>query len=367
VTHRRSPAQPVEAAVADPGVPCLSVGDAAERMLQDLELSPLTRRTYRHGLNALVRYLHEAHGHKRDGELGAPAPLDWLDEETLAGFNLWLRVTYPDPRAGELGASRTSRKYLVSARRLLNWLDLRGLLPAGVSYDRAIRRVDAGRGHRRQSYLQRPVDPEVRRVVTHYLRQELPADPLGRLTLLRNRALVVVLWDTAMRVSEALALTRADVLDGRADKIRLSKTKNGKPRTVFLLPQARRVVRDYCQARDDGPLAPLFVSHARRAGAAITPAYAWRIVKTAALAEGLYANTSPHSLRHARAQELLDNGMPLEWLSALLGHEHVDTTRIVYAYQTDEARLGALVAEHSRPIGGGATQDAEKEDGHDVA
>ena len=95
--------------------------------------------------------------------------------------------------------------------------------------------------------------------------------------------------------------------------------------------------------RDDSVYAPLFASHGRGKGTAITPGHAWLLVKNAARAEGLYANTSPHSLRHRRAQDLLDEGMPLEWVSALLGHEHPDTTRIVYAWQTDEERLADMV------------------------
>ena len=66
-------------------------------------------------------------------------------------------------------------------------------------------------------------------------------------------------------------------------------------------------------------------------------------MKKAALAEGLYANTSPHSLRHRRAQDLLDEGMPLEWVAALLGHQHPDTTRVIYAWETDEDRLADMV------------------------
>ena len=54
--------------------------------------------------------------------------------------------------------------------------------------------------------------------------------------------------------------------------------------------------------------------------------------------------TSPHALRHRRAQDLLDEGMPLEWVAALLGHERPDTTRVVYAWETDEDRLSDMVA-----------------------
>ena len=74
------------------------------------------------------------------------------------------------------------------------------------------------------------------RVLTYYARQPLPETACARrLIVLRNRALMALLYDTGMRISEALALSREDVLDGRALKVRLVRTKNGKPRTVFCL------------------------------------------------------------------------------------------------------------------------------------
>lgn len=336
---------------------CRAVEDiptAAEAMLADLALSPLTKTTYHHGLNALIRCLDAERG---GGD--APLSLDVINEETLALFGRWLRETYPDPR-GNTATTRTARTYMAAARRLMNWLDLRGLLPQAVSYDRMARRIDGGRGHQREGYRRRPVDPEVMRVLTHYLREELPERGPRRLILLRNRALMALLYDTGARISEALALTREDVLDGRAHKVRLTRTKNGRPRTVFLGDETRALIGEYIRARGckysfDNTYSPLFASHGRgRADngdgrtEAISPTHAWRIVKEAAICEGLYDNTSPHSLRHRRAQDLLDDGMPLEWVAALLGHEHPDTTRVIYAWETDEERLEDMVATYGK-------------------
>jgi integrase len=358
-----------------------TVNDAADAMLDDLELGDLSKRTYRHGLVALVRYLHANAGsvvpnadHAADAV--APFPLSELSEETLAGFSRWLRAAYRDPAsrpattatgagngpvADELPPpTRTARTYMVAARRLMNWLDLRGLLPPEVTYERMVRRIDAGRGQRRQGYRQRRVDPQVMRVLGHYMRQPLPERPgIARLTLLRNRALMAILYDTGMRISEALALRREDVLDGRATRVRLTETKNGKPRTVFLSDQTRRLLRDYTRERSDSVHAPLFVSHGRNKGTAITASHGWYLVKQAAKAEGLYKNTSPHSLRHRRAQDLLDEGMPLEWVAALLGHQHPDTTRVVYAWETDEERLGDMVATYGlKPLDVASKRDS---------
>jgi site-specific recombinase XerD len=319
-------------------------------MLDDLELSPLSKRTYRHGLNALIRYLHIEAADYDAAESLAAYPIVRLHEDVLSDFNRWLREAYPDlgnsmHDANALQATRTTRTYLVAARRLMDWLDLHELLPPGVTYERMIRRIDQGRGQRRQGYKQRKVDPEVMRVLTHYMRLPLPPKTgARRLTLLRNRALMALLYDTGMRISEALALTREDVLDGRARKIRLVRTKNGKPRTVFMADSTRQIIRDYVKEREDARYAPLFASHGRGKGSAISPSHAWLLVKKAAEAEGLYESTSPHSLRHRRAQDLLDEGMPLEWVAALLGHEHPDTTRVVYAWETNEDRLADMVS-----------------------
>ena len=333
-----------------------TINQGADEMLADLELSPLSKRTYRHGLNALIRHLHIADENYEAAEALTPYPIARIDEETLSTFNRWLREAYPDPRAtaqvGASSATRTTRTYLVAARRLMNWLDLRDMLPQGVSYDRMVRRIDQGRGQRRQGYRQRKVDPDTIRVLAHYMRKPLPKEPGSRrLALLRNRALMALLYDTAMRISEALALTREDVLDGRARKVRLTHTKNRKPRTVFLSQDTRRLIHDYVKEREDSTYAPLFASHGRgkkssgaNRSSAISPAHAWLLVKKAAKAEGLYDTTSPHALRHRRAQDLLDEGMPLEWVAALLGHERPDTTRVVYAWETDEDRLSDMVA-----------------------
>ena len=339
----------VHATPVSPSLPA-TVQTAIAGMLADLELSDLTTRTYSHALKAFVRFLRDQKSPDVDpNEAEPPKPLmvDLIDEETLATYARWLRDTYPgaaDASGNSSQMSRTARTYMVAARRLMNWLDLRELLPEGVSFDRMVRRIDQGRGRRRQGYQQRKVDPEVSRVLGHYIRQPLPERKgARRLALLRNRALMAMLYDTGMRIGEALALSREDVLDGRARKIRLRHTKNGKPRTVFMSVDTRRLLREYVREREGGPYTPLFASHGRDKGTAITASHAWRLVKNAAKAEGLYSNTSPHSLRHRRAQDLLDEGMPLEWVAALLGHEHPDTTRTVYAWETNEERLEDMV------------------------
>jgi site-specific recombinase XerD len=323
-----------------------AVDEAIEAMLAELDVNRHTKRSYRTGLNAFLRYLG-----------GNDAALSVIEENTLAGFAQWLREHYPDPRAlpgDESQSSPSAHVYLCGARRLMSWLDIHFLLPDGVTYDRMARRAELARGRRRLGYPQKRVDPDILLVLSHYLKKELPEDGVSRLVLLRDRALVALLYDTAARISEALALTRGDVMDGRTKKIRLTRTKTGKPRIVFLNDDTRALIAEYVKERGrrcsyDNAHAPLFVSHGRQGRsvggrlAAITQSTAWTIVKQAAIAEGLYENTSPHCLRHRRAQDLLDAGMPLHLVQAYLGHESPSTTRTIYAWETDEHQLAAAV------------------------
>ena len=296
--------------------------DDMAQMLRELDLSPKTKRAYFWGLQALVSYLTRRP----------------ITETTLIEYAADLRE--------HDNAPRTVGAYLVAAKRYLRWLGLRDHLPQGVSYQRMAEHLsDAGK--RREGYRQRKTDPRILCILDYY-GKDTPKEGAARLRALRNHALLWFLYDTGTRISEALALTRAEVQDGEAGKVRLTETKNGKPRTVFVGKEARALIRAYVAARQDGADAPLFVSHGRDKGEAITPARACQIVKEAAKALGLYKSTSPHTLRHARAQGLLDEGMPLEWVAALLGHEHPDTTRTVYAFETDEDKLADMVETYGK-------------------
>ena len=272
------------------------VHEAAARMLDDLELSSLSKETYSYGVAAFLRFLDDERPMSGAGRADAveaepsPFPISGIDEEILAQFNRWLRSEYgeadtdseeaPKRLGGRRHGDRTRQVYMVAAKHLMNWLDLNGLLPEGVSYERMVRRTIKVRGRRRQGYRRRGVDPAVARVISYYEDQELPrARGQKRLILLRNRALVSLLYDTGARISEALALRREEVLDGRARKVRLVLTKNGRPRTVFISDETRRAIRQYTDERGDGPEAFLFVSHGRGKGQALTPAQAWNIVK----------------------------------------------------------------------------------------
>jgi site-specific recombinase XerD len=142
--------------------------------------------------------------------------------------------------------------------------------------------------------------------------------------------LVNVLYSTAARLSEVLALNRSQVQHGRAQTATIIG-KGQKPRTLHLMPYAQAAIRAYLTERTDANPA-LFVSHSRNArGARLSQSGAHNVVKKAVIAQDCEPSLSAHDFRHYRATQLLREGMPLEVVQELLGHADISTTRGIYA------------------------------------
>jgi integrase/recombinase XerD len=156
----------------------------------------------------------------------------------------------------------------------------------------------------------------------------------------RARCLFELLYATGMRVSELVGLPAAAARgDPRALLIR---GKGGRERLAPLTEPARAALAAWLTLRDVGPMARspwLFPSRGK--SGRLTRAHFWTMVKTLAAAAGLDpAKVSPHTLRHAFATHLLENGADLRAIQELLGHADIGTTEIythVAAHRLREA------------------------------
>jgi integrase/recombinase XerC len=142
----------------------------------------------------------------------------------------------------------------------------------------------------------------------------------------RDSAVLTLLYGCGLRISEALALKRADVPVGDVDAIRVVG-KGGRERLVPVLPVVSRAVEAYLSLCPFtiAPNEPLFRG-AR--GGPLSP----RIVQLATArlrgALGLEASATPHALRHSFATHLLGRGGDLRTIQELLGHASLSTTQI---------------------------------------
>ncbi|MBX3586868.1 MAG: site-specific tyrosine recombinase XerD [Ramlibacter sp.] len=164
--------------------------------------------------------------------------------------------------------------------------------------------------------------------------------PLG----LRDRTMLELMYASGLRVSELVTLKTFNVSMGEGVLRVLGK--GAKERLVPFGQVARDWVTQYlAQARpailDGQQTDDLFVT---RHGRGMSRVMFWMIVKKHALAAGITAPLSPHTLRHAFATHLLNHGADLRAVQMLLGHADISTTTI-YTHVARE-RLKALHAQH---------------------
>jgi site-specific recombinase XerD len=163
-----------------------------------------------------------------------------------------------------------------------------------------------------------------------------PADVrklLGCIDKARDRALILVLLRTGMRIGEVLRLQVRD-LDIRERKIHIYEgEKNCLGRVVYLSDDALMALRLWLKKRDK---MKEHLFYGLRSKMCYTSA---RNIFTQYLrAAGLqHKGYTIHSLRHTFASELLNAGMRLEYLQLLLGHRTIEITRR-YARLTDKSR-----------------------------
>jgi integrase/recombinase XerD len=164
-----------------------------------------------------------------------------------------------------------------------------------------------------------------------------PADVRKLLSVIddtRDRALILLLLRTGMRIGEALGLTLND-LDIRDRKVHLFEgEKNSMGRVVYLSDDVLLAIKLWLRRRDQNQEFVFYgQSHKRLCYSAGRSRFV-KYLQKAGLEQKGY---TVHCLRHTFASELLNAGMRLECLQQLLGHQDIEVTRR-YARLTDRTR-----------------------------
>jgi integrase/recombinase XerD len=166
------------------------------------------------------------------------------------------------------------------------------------------------------------------------------AEPLGH----RDRTMLEVLYATGVRVSELINLKLGQInlnqgvlrIVGKGDRERL----------IPLGDEAQDWIREFI----DGPRGEILLERQTeflfptRRGDRMTRQAFWHIIKRYAKKAGIVKKLSPHTVRHAFATHLLNNGADLRVVQLLLGHSDVSTTQI-YTHVARE-RMKELHSRH---------------------
>lgn len=164
----------------------------------------------------------------------------------------------------------------------------------------------------------------------------------------RDRTMLELMYASGLRVSELVGMKTFNV--SLSEHVLRVFGKGNKERLVPFGEVASGWLQRYLQEARPALLAgkqtdDLFVTlRGTRAGEAMSRVMFWMIVKKHALAAGITAPLSPHTLRHAFATHLLNHGADLRAVQMLLGHADISTTTI-YTHVARE-RLKSLHAQH---------------------
>jgi integrase/recombinase XerD len=144
----------------------------------------------------------------------------------------------------------------------------------------------------------------------------------------RNRIILEILYDTAIRRSEMAGIKLCD-LDLNAGFIHI-RGKGDKERVVPLSARVCRMVESYCQMVRPALLHGKDTGHlvVNRWGRQMDPNGVWAVVKRCAHLAGIRKSVSTHTFRHTCATHMLKNGAPVRHLQEMLGHESLESTQI---------------------------------------
>jgi site-specific recombinase XerD len=170
-------------------------------------------------------------------------------------------------------------------------------------------------------------ESEWKRVVLHVVAQ----------TNARNRALLILTYDTALRREEVMSLREDDIDWSRAlVHVRAETSNSGRSRSVPFSGFTERVLKQYIttdryllvatyHAEEHGPL---FLSEStQNPGKPLAPGALNDIIEELRVCLNL-PQLTPHTLRHHRLTTLKRAGVALDDIALFAGHKDIETTRL---------------------------------------
>ena len=174
----------------------------------------------------------------------------------------------------------------------------------------------------------------------------------GKITLIRDRAMVALLYSSGLRASELVSLTLQDV--DLTQRIMRIIGKGNKTRMVPMTSLAAGLLSRYIkEARavlltaNTSLLAGNRFVFLNANGKKLTVRGLEYILRKTEEASGLTLHLHPHKLRHTFATQLLDNGADLRVIQELLGHSSINTTQI-YTHVSNESSKAQYAMAHPR-------------------
>ena len=289
------------------------------------QVSPHTVRNY---LSDLRQFLDVAENGRGDGA-GPLAHPNQIDAEMIRTY---LQVIYQ--RGAE---ARTLGRKLASLRSFLQFMKQRGYVEHNAA--RAVRTPKVTRPLPNTL----PIDHVFALLDTpEETESGATASWMGK----RDQAILEIFYASGVRVSElaALDVRSIDLAEGMMRVL----GKGNRERQVYFGKTASLALQNYLEARETCGLGEgepaLFLN---RLGGRLSTRGLQMLIKKHCRRTGVSTRTSPHTLRHAFATHLLDNGADLRSIQELLGHQQLSTTQ-KYTHVSVDRMLDVYDRAHPR-------------------
>ncbi len=185
------------------------------------------------------------------------------------------------------------------------------------------------------------IDPEIMKRKVRIqepdaLPKAIPYEDIERIfnavTNIRNRAMLMLLYRTGMRIGELLEVKLEDIVLPDQKILIYVGSKNYEGREVYYSSDAEQALKHWLRTRDK-TRRYLFYG---RSDKPLSYVAAWNVMKKTVERAGLSdKGYSLHHLRHTFATEMINNGMRVEVLQQILGHQDIEMT-LRYARLSDK-------------------------------
>ncbi len=244
-----------------------------------------------------------------------------LSPKTLEGYMLHARIflEYCNRPAEDLTENdiRNFLRYLINEKKVSS-----GTVN---TYNSAIRFLFAATLNRNLNYLQIPRQKK-HKTLPEVLTREEVFSIIQSCSNIKHKAIIMVIYSSGLRVSEAAAL-KIQHIDSKNMRLFVDCGKGGKDRYTLLSETCLGVLREYWKIyrpkHPDGWLFPGSHNLSHITSRGIQHVFTQALKRTT-----ITKNVSVHTLRHAFATHLLEDGVTVLQIKNLLGHSSIQSTTV---------------------------------------
>mgnify|MGYP001569389394 CR=1 FL=1 len=283
------------------------INDFLEYLDIEKGLSNKSQETYQRFINKFTDWL-------KTNRLESLFPHE-LNDDHIRKYRIFLSQSFNKTTKEPLKRS-TQNYYLIALRNLLNYFTDRNIVSLPSEKIKLIKQKEK----------------TVTFLTIDQIENLLSAPSIKSVAGPRDKAILETLFSTGLRISELVSLNR-EQLSNLENKKYLELGiigKGGRARTIYFSERALNWLKKYLDNRKDKEKA-LFINFKAskdKIGKRLSARAIENLVKKYALLSSCPITTTPHTIRHTFATDLLRKGVDLRVIQEFLGHRNIATTQI---------------------------------------